>query len=201
MARFLFNFVLFWWIRKLIEAIDEYDGDDPLSPWIEWVHSSFLIGLMKYCNFLCRFHKVASASSESWSNLYAVDVPICKLELLSWFLWKVYKMGTGGFSTRRRMLGTVSDIWAMCSQVLALGTLQGWSSLSQSLVGICNVLSLFSPLIPSRLFFIWSVLIVFVIYVGGALRWCRSDLQVFGGQWHWKDTCCLLHSLCFAHGV
>ena len=36
---FLIDFFM-WGFRRLIEAIDEYQGDDPLQPWLEWVLST-----------------------------------------------------------------------------------------------------------------------------------------------------------------
>ena len=48
-------------------------------------------------------------------------------------------MDAGGVSSGWRVLGSVGDIRAVREKVLTLGLVQGWSSLPQGLVGICNV--------------------------------------------------------------
>lgn len=56
---------------------------------------------------------------------------------------KVHQMGSGSFPSRWWLFRIGLDIWTMCADFLAWRPLQGWSSISESLVGICKCLLCF----------------------------------------------------------
>lgn len=142
-------------IRALIEAIDQYKGEDPLQPWLQWV----LFFWNKIDSFLKHF---------SYPFLHLNIFELFTLLHLLWTLYwlscwhnffikivKVHQVGARVFPSGWGQFWTCCYLWTMCPHLLARWPIQGWPPLLENVAGICPFAFFTSILLHLNLSSFW----------------------------------------------